>query len=160
MAQSHTPANPNFVLFGGDNQSSLGNNNLPSSITAQNVIHQVKSTQPTKQMANQLPNVNPIPLPQMIPHQTIEQNPNSGIPIPSITQDILNPAITTKNTLLDPNSQKFNMAVSYKGQVVHNSPALPDLSTIEKKLENIDKLSNDDLSQGTYYIIITYYFSY
>jgi hypothetical protein len=169
MTRSHTPENPNFVLFGGDNLNPSTSFpimptfplNIPQSTQIpvptqiiQNsmpnvgqLVHQLKTG---PQLSNQLPIVTSVPLPGVIKHEFITMNPNSGTPIPPIANSLINPPITTKVTLPE-NTQVFNMQVSYKNQLpVTTLQLMPNLNLIENKLQNIDKLSNQELSDGIF----------
>jgi hypothetical protein len=111
------------------------------------------------------PNVLPLPIPINIPSTSPMgisippgtmindfnslNNPNGGVPLPSLANHFMNPPMTTKlvaNNISD--EQHFNMKVSYKGQVMHNNPIIPDLNQIEKKIQNLDKLSEQELNEG------------
>ncbi len=117
--------NPNLVHFTGDNSlnSPLIQNNTPLNTLQINNINldAVKNTLPLYNIPTQpglqlsqialnsipgqqmtlasLPNPSPIILPEtnMI-QDPIPLNPNSGIPLPSISYNIMNPPIKTKST--------------------------------------------------------------
>lgn len=113
-----------------------------------------------------LPNISPMGI--SIPPNTVNGNFNSGAMLPPLAGHFLNPPITTilnnsnqlnipnlpnisnhSNQLNLPDEQHFNMKVSYKGQVIHgNSVKIPDLNQIEKKIQSLDKLSEQELNEG------------
>ncbi len=81
--------------------------------------------------------------------------PAPGVPTPTAVPG----AVAT--VPIDPNNHIFNMNVRYKGEINPmnpninlNTPPLqefqPNLSHIESKLENIDKISNEELTEGIY----------
>jgi hypothetical protein len=172
MANRQSAQNPNFVLFGGDNlvgtqtpminanpnliqdSISLGSNIAPQrsqNLNTSQTIQELKSPNKPHQnfnLANQLSSPTSIPIPYIINNQIVNYNPNSGIPLPGIAQSLANPPITFKNLNPNENAQTFNMHLSYKNQIPQPVQEIHNLFMIEKKLENIDKLSNNELNDG------------
>ena len=163
MTDSHSSANPNFVLFGMENNPLIQNipfinpigiptaqqRLLPLSLPVQPQMPMQNTQNNVISLVSQLPITTPLPAP-FINNQPIPNNYN--IQLPGVTESIMNPGIRTKVTQiefplpLNTSTQTFNMNVQYKGQLAAPSIQLPDLNLLEDKIKHIDKLSNEELS--------------
>jgi hypothetical protein len=158
MASAHTSVNPNFVLFGGDNQVTQMNptsqqlNSVPmptaNRLIIQNKMPTVQQViQEVKNSATQLPEVMPMPINNFPSSMPAIINPlgQSGAPFPQIATHLRPQVPIHPNN--DPNSQSFDVKLSYKGQVMHNNqPVLPDLSSLENSVKHIETLSEPELT--------------
>jgi hypothetical protein len=150
MFDSVSPTAPNMFSFNGDNftPQPIVSQSIPvpqimlnaniNQIPVQSIPTQLQYpqmiTQPLGQTFMPNPDIIPqqtvvqqLPLPQQLP--TIQP---IGLPLP-IQQEI--------------ESKKFTMPLSYKNQVEHIQPVeMPNLSSLEKKINNIDKLSANELT--------------
>ena len=100
-----------------------------------------------------LPQQISLPVPTAVPIPQVPINfqmqPQSGIPLPPITQSLINQPITIKS-----NEQHFDMKVSYQNGSVQNlndwanKNIIPDLSFLEEKLQHLEKLNDKELEDG------------
>jgi len=155
MANSKFSRNPSAIEFGGDNLSesiivnSVNVNTQPKQIQLQHLpVVNVNSgkTGDIKSAINllQVPsNSN-----QVIPTNPLNMPLLSTLPDP--TPIIIPNNIHNTNNSINMNEQHFNLKVNYNGQVhKSNQIVIPDLKILETKLQNLDKLNDTELEEGT-----------
>jgi hypothetical protein len=133
MLQAFSTTPSNMFQFTGDNYTPITlpvlENTIPKMQFAQIPLQQYKQI-------TQIPN-NPMTQFTQTHIQPTVIQPLNALPVPNPVPMQLHDNLPTLTT--------FNMPITYKGEVM--KPNIPDLSNLERKINNIDKLSTKELNE-------------